>query len=370
MPAIPAKPAKPAPLAGMHARSGPPTGGAQPPHAPAGVNAPTDTGTNVLDETLRAIRLKDPVFLNASLSAPFGIVVRPGEDTDAPLAQARNLSVFHLILDGSCRIEIETGERHTVSAGDILVLPFGAAHSISSGDDSHEMEAVRDLMRPSAVDGLWTLDHGGPGAAARILSGFIDASEFAHAPVWTSLPSLLVDRSRERISALITTAVRGILPLADAATPTTAFTLERLMELLLVQVVRRYALRLSPSTMGWLAALNDPIVGRALQAIHCDATRRWTVYELAREAGTSRSVLSERFSAMVGQPPIEYLASFRIQLAAERLSKTDDRLAAVAADSGYESQAAFHRAFKRIAGIAPGRWRETEATDHEDMDAR
>jgi AraC-like DNA-binding protein len=135
------------------------------------------------------------------------------------------------------------------------------------------------------------------------------------------------------------------------------------MEFLLVQVVRRHAQRLTPRDMNWLAALNDPVVGRALQAIHCDATRRWTVNELAREAATSRSVLSERFTAMVGQSPIEYLTGFRIQLAAERLRKTDDGLAAVAVDSGYESQAAFHRAFKRVAGVAPGRWRQAEASD-------
>jgi AraC family transcriptional regulator, alkane utilization regulator len=127
--------------------------------------------------------------------------------------------------------------------------------------------------------------------------------------------------------------------------------------------VRRYASRLPPSTKGWFAALNDPIVGRALQSIHRNAARRWTVDELAREAGTSRSVLCERFSAVVGQPPIEYLAGWRMQLAAERLRTTNDCLAAVAADIGYESEAAFNRAFKRIAGLAPGRWREVEAAD-------
>jgi AraC family transcriptional regulator, alkane utilization regulator len=363
--AMSALPAKPVTNTGMHER---PSLFARLTKTPrdavrTAVAVAAQPATDVLGDTLRAIRLKDPVFLDASLSAPFGIAIRPGEDAGTPLAHLRNLSVFHLIIEGSCRIEIETGQHHAVSAGDILVLPFGSAHRLWSGDDTQEMDAVRDLMRPGAVDGVWTLDHGGGGTTTRILSGFIDASEFARAPVWTSLPSLLVDRTRDRTSALIANAVCGILPLADAATPTTAFTLERLMELLLVQVVRRHAQRLSPSSMGWLAALNDPIVGRALQAIHCNASRRWTVYDLAREAGTSRSVLSERFSAMVGQPPIEYLASFRIQVAAERLRKTDDCLAAVAADSGYESQAAFHRAFKRIAGVAPGRWRETGSAE-------
>jgi AraC-like DNA-binding protein len=135
------------------------------------------------------------------------------------------------------------------------------------------------------------------------------------------------------------------------------------MELLFVEVVRRYAAQLSPQAKGWFAACNDPVVGRALRAMHRNAARRWTVSDLAREAGASRSVLSDRFTAMIGQPPIEYLANWRMQLAAERLRNTQDGLSAIAADVGYESEAAFNRAFKRVAGMSPGRWREVEAAD-------
>jgi AraC-like DNA-binding protein len=138
--------------------------------------------------------------------------------------------------------------------------------------------------------------------------------------------------------------------------------LGRLMELLFVEVLRRHASQLPDTARGWFAALNDPIVGRTLQLIHGDPARRWTVGELAREAGTSRSVLFERFIAIVGQPPIEYLASWRMHLAAKRLRDTHDSLAAVAADVGYESEASFNRAFKRFTGLAPGRWREAETS--------
>jgi AraC-like DNA-binding protein len=124
--------------------------------------------------------------------------------------------------------------------------------------------------------------------------------------------------------------------------------------------LRRHASRQPDAARGWFAALNDPIVGRTIQLIHRDPARRWTVGELAREAGTSRSVLFERFIAIVGQPPIEYLANWRMQLAAKRLRNTHDSLAAVAADVGYESEASFNRAFKRITGLAPGRWREVQ----------
>ena len=133
--------------------------------------------------------------------------------------------------------------------------------------------------------------------------------------------------------------------------------LGRLMEMLFVEVLRRYAARLPADSKGWFAALNDPIVGRALQFVHGDPARRWTVDDLAREAGASRTVLAERFNAVMGQAPIEYVTGWRMQLAAERMRNSNDSLAGIAADVGYESEAAFNRAFKRVTGVTPGRWR-------------
>ena len=168
-------------------------------------------------------------------------------------------------------------------------------------------------------------------------AGSSSSSELSYAPVFQSLPPLLVDRTGDdKVSAVITSTVREILLLADAATPGAELMLGRLMELLFVEVLRRHASQQPDAARGWFAALNDPIVGRTLQLIHGDPARRWTVGDLAKEAGTSRSVLFERFIAIVGQPPIEYLASWRMQLAAKRLRNTHDNLAAVAADVGYE----------------------------------
>ncbi len=180
--------------------------------------------------------------------------------------------------------------------------------------------------------------------------------------MFRSLPPLLVERTGDdKVSAIIASTVREILLLADTAAPGTELMLGRLMELLFVEVVRRYASRLPDSATGWFAALNDPIIGRALQLVHRDAARHWTVDQLARAAGTSRTVLAERFNAILGQPPIEYVAGWRMQLAAERIRNCGDSLAAIAADIGYKSEAAFNRAFKRITGVTPGCWREGAA---------
>ena len=319
---------------------------------------PPRGGYDVLTETLRAVRLTGSVFLNARFSSPFGVVSPKQYDACTPLAHLRHVSVFHLIATGTCTIEIATGERRIVSAGDVLLLPFADAHKFWHGDFT-DMAFGPDIMRPGPARGLWTVDHGGGGPATRMVCGFIESAEFLFAPVFRSLPPLLVDRTGEdKVSALITSTVRQILDLADAAAPGTELMLGRLMELLFVEVIRRYAEQLPAEAKGWFAALNRPIVGRALQLIHADPARRWIVDDLAREAGASRTVLVERFQEVLGQAPIEYVTGWRMQLAAERLRTTRDPIATIAADVGYESEASFNRAFKRVTGATPGALRE------------
>ena len=318
-------------------------------------------GYDVLAETLKAVRLSGSVFLNGRFSAPFGIVSPPQFDERMPMARLRHASVFHLIAEGGCTIEIANGERRHVSAGDVLLMPFAAAHKFWDGPFK-EMVNAPDIIRPGPVKGMWTVDHGGDGAATRMVCGYIESAEFLNAPVFRSLPPLLVDHTGEdKVSALLTSTVREILRLADAAVPGTETMLGRFMELLFVEVLRRYAARLPDSAKGWFAALKEPMLGRALTALHREPARRWTVDDLAREAGASRTVLNERFNAVLGQAPIEYLTGWRIQLASERLRAGAESIAAIAADIGYESEAAFNRAFKRVTGTAPGRWRERAA---------
>ena len=316
---------------------------------------------DVLAETLRALRLTGSVFLNARFTEPFGVVSPKQYDTGTPLAHLRHVSVFHLIATGGCTIEIATGERRAVSAGDVLLLPFADAHKFWQGDFV-DIAFAPDLMRPGPAKGLWTVDHGGGGRTTRMVCGFIESAEFLFAPVFRSLPPLVVDQtSNDPVAAVITSTVREILGLADLAAPGTELMLGRLMEILFVEVIRRYAARLPAGAKGWFAAINEPIVGRALQLVHKEPARRWTVEELAREVGASRTVLTERFNACLGQAPIEYVTGWRMQLAAERLRNSGESIAGIAADVGYESEAAFNRAFKRVTGVTPGAWRDGDA---------
>lgn len=324
---------------------------------------PMRRGRDVLADMLKAVRLSGSVFLNARFTKPFGIISPKQFDERTPLARLRHVSIFHLIASGECTIEIATGERRRVSSGDVLLMPFADQHTFRNGDTLSAAFAP-DIMRPGPVDGLWTIEHGGGGETTRMVCGFIESVEVLAAPVFRSLPPLMIIATNDdKGSAAITATVREILSLADDAVPGCELMLGRLMELLFIAVVRRYASQLHPGARGWFAALNEPIVGRALQFIHGNPARRWTVDELAREVGTSRSVLGERFQAVLGQAPITYATGWRMQLAADRIRSGSEPLGVVAAEVGYESEAAFNRAFKRVTGVTPGHWRESAMSD-------
>jgi AraC-like DNA-binding protein len=313
---------------------------------------------DALAEMLRALRLTGSVFLNGCFTAPFGVISPKQFDERTPMAHLRHISIFHLITAGGCTVEIATGERRTISAGDIVLIPFADAHKFSNGEFA-EVANASDLVRPSAIKGMAKLNYGGGGAETRMVCGFIESSEFLFAPVFRSLPPLLICRTDEdQVSAVIASTVREIVMLAEAAAAGTELMLGRLMEMLFIEFLRRYAARLPTGATGWFAALNDPILGRALPLVHADPARRWTVEDLAHEAGTSRTVLAERFHTVLGQAPIEYVTGWRMQLAADQIRNSGDGIAAIAARVGYESEAAFNRAFKRVTGVTPGRWRD------------
>jgi AraC-like DNA-binding protein len=322
----------------------------------------TGQGRDLLADMLRAVRLTGSVYMNARFTAPFGIVAPPRFDESKPLAHMRHASVFHLIASGGCSVEVPGEETHVVSTGDVILVPFAGEHRMWRGEYGEAADA-ESIMQPGEIKGMWKIAHGGGGETTRIVCGYIESSEFLFAPVFRSLPSLMIYRSQEdRVGAVITSTVCKILDLADAAAPGAELMLSNLMELLFVEVLRRHASDMSGKDRGWLAALSDPLISRALQTVHDNPERRWTVDDLAREAGTSRTVLAERFRSMMGQTPMDYVTGWRMQIAAGRLRDGRDSIGSIAADVGYESEAAFNRAFKRVTGVTPGRWRTESVT--------
>lgn len=324
-------------------------------------NNPARGGRDVLSEMLKAVRLSGSVFLNASFTAPFGVVTPKYFDPGTPQANLRHVSILHLIVSGSCTFETATGERRDVGAGDLLFLPFADHHKFWHGDPA-DMIAASKISNVGPIEGMWTINYGGGGEELHMVCGFLESSEFLFVPIFRTLPTLIVEQtSEDKVGALIASTIREILSLVDEASPGTQAVLGRLMELLFVEVLRRHVARLPAGAQGWFAALNDPVLSRALQLLHADPARHWTVEELAREAGSSRTVIAERFKSVLGRPPIDYAIGWRIQLAAERLRLGHESLSGIAAGIGYESETAFSRAFKRVTGFTPGLWREQAA---------
>lgn len=313
---------------------------------------------DLLGDMLRTLRLTGSAFLKGSFFAPFGVISPRRFDAATPLAHLRHISIFHLVEAGSCTIELANGERRIISTGDIVLMPFTDEHKFYS-DETVPMIRAQDIIEEGPMPGMWTVNHGGDGDEVRMVCGFIESSEFLHAPVFRSLPPLIIDRTdNDEVSAALGTTVREIMRLAHRAAPGSELILGRLMEILFIEVVRRYATRVKTESTGLFAAINDPLISRAISLVQRDPARRWTVEDLAHESGTSRTVLAERFNAMLGQAPMEYVTGWRMQIAAERLRASTASLAAIAADIGYESEAAFNRAFKRVTGTTPGRFRD------------
>lgn len=315
-----------------------------------------EAAESLLAELLRAVRLTGSVFMDACLTAPFNMLVPPKFDPDSPLGRLRHISIFHLVAAGGCEISVAGSRPIRLRQGDVILIPLGLEHRIWAGEAAPS--TLAEQFHPGPLRGMWTISYGGGGREAHFVCGWIESSEFLFLPMFRSLPPFVIESlGQDGVSAAITATVREILALARAATPGTELALGRLMEALFLEVLRRHAAEMPATETGWFAALRDPLLTRAMRLVHADCARHWTVAELARAVGTSRSVFAERFQEVMGRAPIDYVTSWRMQMAADRIRHGREPLAAVAAWVGYESEASFSRAFKRVTGVTPGRWR-------------
>lgn len=313
---------------------------------------------DVLADMLRAVRLTGAIFLRASFTEPFGVLSPQRYDPTVPMAHLRHVSVFHLVASNGCMIETASGHRHELKPGDIALLPFVAEHKLWRGD-SPKLVPASTIVTRDAKEGVWMFNHGGGGPETRMICGFLESAELMASPMFRSLPELLIERTGDNtVDSGIASTIAELLAQVESLNRGAEVVLGRMMEALFVEILRRHVERLPAGTKGVLGALNDPVVGRALQLLHAEPAKRWTADMLAREAGTSRTVLGERFNSLLGKPPIEYLTGWRIQLAADRLRNGQDSISRIAIDCGYESEPAFNRAFKRVTGMTPGRWRD------------
>jgi AraC-like DNA-binding protein len=312
---------------------------------------------DVLSDVLRSVRLTGAVYFDFDLSAPWVAEAPPSRDIAAMvLPGAQRVIEYHLIARGACWGHVVGEPPIRLAEGDLIVFPQGDAHVMSSAPGLRATPDMSMYVRQPSLPMVFERGGGGP-ERTRVICCFLGCDERPFNPLLTALPRTLhlnagTSTNSGWLATLLDIAVRE----SGSARAGRDNVLARMSELMFVEAIRRYIETLSPAQTGWLAGLRDPIVGQALAALHGAPSTPWTLESLARSVGVSRSVLADRFSDIVGQPPMHYLALWRMQLAS-RLLLEGGAVAEVAPAIGYESEAAFSRAFKKLVGESPATWR-------------
>jgi len=313
---------------------------------------------DALSEVLKAVRLTSGIFLEAEFTAPWCVDTSPGKgELKQILPSAEQISIFHLVTEGRCRATLSgTGPALDLEAGDLILFPHGDPHKM--GTDLQLAPHGWEIVEYEPGGGFARVRYGGGGDRARFVCGFMACDKRTCKPLLGALPRMLSVSLRDSPAASwIEATLRRGASETHAPSAGGEVVLGRLAELLFVEGVREYVRSLPASQQGWLAGLRDPHVGRALALLHAEPARPWEVEGLAREVGMSRSALADRFVALLGEPPMQYLTGWRMALASQALSTSNDAVARIAERVGYESEAAFNRAFKREFGTPPAAWR-------------
>jgi AraC-like DNA-binding protein len=317
---------------------------------------------DALLDMLRAMRLTGGIFLDAEFTAPWCVTAKVGPEDCIPFTpEPRHIIAYHYVTAGRFLLKVDHQPPVPVESGEIVVLPRNDDHVIGSALNLRAVSAEH-LIQPAAGGGLAKIVHGGGGEQTRILCGFL-GNDMPHNAIIALLPSVLKLKVTEGasgswIESSFRFAAKELSEAEAASTPMLA----KLAELLFMEAVRRYLATLPPAISAWTAGMRDPIVGRALGLLHSQIARRWTTEALAREIAVSRSAFAERFTRVIGEPPMRYLARQRFEQASARLRDSADPIARIAFDVGYESEAAFNRAFKREYGVPPASWRRDHTT--------
>ena len=333
-----------------------------------GVTTGTLDERDILSDVLRGVRLRGAIFFYLSFGREWATGAPPAKDIAAlVLPGADHVMEYHVVTRGAAWAAIVGQPPVQLAPGDIVMFPHGDAHVLSSRPDlkaqfvdADWISANRRYRPPITLNALgdnqdMRIDKPASGALTNIVCGFWGCDLKPFNPLIAQLPSML-HLPAGQDGAWIIEVLQQAINASCEKRPGSEVVLERISEVMFVQAVSRHIANTRTET-GWIAGLQDRHVGRALALLHSNPTAAWTVDELGQRVGLSRSALHERFVQLIGQPPMQYLAQWRMQLAAKMLRTTSNTVASIAGDVGYESEAAFARAFKRLVGSPPARWR-------------
>ena len=313
---------------------------------------------DVLSEVLRVVRLEGALFFNAEFSAPWCLSQSRSTDMAPFLSpSAERLIMYHFLTEGRAYARLPDGRREELTAGDIVIFPHGDAHLLGNGAPEKPVEALR-MFAKNLTQGLKLVRFGGGGEITRFVCGYMVCDPRLSEVFLAGLPPLLkVHVAKEPSGQWLEHSIRFSVGEVNGSNAGSGLVLAKLSEVLFVETLRRYINALPPDQIGWLAGVRDPVIGQALALLHREPAHPWTLSNLAKRVGLSRTRLAQRFRHFLGESPIAYLAKWRLKLGAEILQATEDSVAEVAAAVGYGSEAAFNRAFKREFDCPPAQFR-------------
>lgn len=317
---------------------------------------------DALSEALQSVRMTAAIFYNAEYTAPWGDF-SPATASVAPILAPgfEHLVIFHLITEGRAVAHMDGVPDLPLEAGDILIVSHGDAHRLSNGTPSR-FRNDDSVIRKFLAGDLSPTRNGGGGELTHFVCGYFGCERRSCHHFLAGLPPMIkINLRGDASGAWLESSVRHLVSESSCSNPGGMVLLSKMAEALFVEALRRFARDMPEKKTGWLAAARDPLVGAALASLHREPNRHWTLPELAAEAGTSRSVLSDRFHHFLGESPMHYLARWRLQLASRLLQRERKSVMEVAMDVGYESEAAFNRAFKREFGQPPAYYRRAQA---------
>jgi AraC-like DNA-binding protein len=314
-------------------------------------------GADVLSEVLRVVHLSGSVFLRGEFSEPWAFASPEASACAAMLGHGPgSLILFHVVVEGRCGVSLTRGDAAELGAGEVVMLPYADPH-VMGWPRGAEPVPLLGVLPPQPWTQMPTVRMGAGSVQTRVLCGYLRCEDLLFHPLLSALPRILRVRPRTPAAAdWLQASVRYAMDEAQRGRR-----MAELPELLFVDSLRQYAETLPETRTGWLAALHDPVVGRALVLLHGKPAQEWTVEQLARRVGASRTVLADRFAKKLGRSPMRYLVGWRVQLAAHLLRSSDLAIAEIADRVGYAAEAAFNRAFKREIGKPPAAFRAGEA---------
>jgi AraC-like DNA-binding protein len=313
---------------------------------------------DVLSEVLRVVKLNGALFFNGEFSAPWCLSASPSA-TFAPYLspEAGHLIIYHLLTEGRAFARLADGRREELTAGDIVIFPHGDAHLLGNGSPEKPVDSLKAFSK-NLTQGLKLARFGGGGETTKFVCGFLACEPRLSEVFLAGLPPILrVPVVKDPSGQWLEHAIRFSVAEGSESNAGSGLVVAKLSEVLFVETLRRYINTLPPGETGWLAGARDPVIGQALALLYKEPALPWTISDLARRVGLSRTRLAERFRLFLGESPMAYLAQWRLKLGAEILRSTENSVAEVAEAVGYGSEAAFNRAFKREFDCPPAQFR-------------